>query len=94
MEAQIREKRKIIMSLQEALSDFKKGVVAKLTPEDAALMDQGAEDLIRSGILERAKKKGDVAPDFALPNPSGEMVALSTLLARGPVVVTFYRGVW
>lgn len=34
------------------------------------------------------------APDFELPNARGELVALSDLLACGPVVVTFYRGGW
>jgi hypothetical protein len=82
------------MSLQEALQEFKEGVLAQLDAKDVALMDQATEELIRSGIAEKAKKPGDRAPEFTLPNPSGEMVALSDLLVRGPVVVTFYRGTW
>jgi hypothetical protein len=82
------------MSLQEALQKFKEGVLTQLNPADVAMMDQATEELIRSGIAERAKKQGDGAPDFTLPNTSGEMVALSDLLARGPAVVTFYRGTW
>lgn len=82
------------MSLQEALQEFKEGVVAQLDPEDVAKMDRATEELIRSGIAEEAKKKGGSAPDFTLPNPSGEMVTLSRLLDQGPVVVTFYRGTW
>jgi hypothetical protein len=82
------------MSLREALQDYKKGVVARLPAEDVALMDKATEDLIRSGIAVRAKKVGEVAPDFTLPNTSGEMVKLFALLARGSVVVTFYRGTW
>jgi hypothetical protein len=82
------------MSLQEALREFKEGVLAQLDAKDVALMDQATEDLIRSGIAEKAKKPGDRAPGFTLPNPNGEMVALSALLARGPMVVTFYRGNW
>jgi hypothetical protein len=82
------------MSLQEALREFKQGALAKLPPEDVALMDEATAALIRSGIVEKAKRKGDLAPDFTLPNTSGELVRLSDLLARGPVVVTFYRGTW
>jgi hypothetical protein len=82
------------MSLQEALQEFKNGVVARLPAEDVALMDKATEDLIRSGIAVRAKKVGEKAPDFTLPNTSGEMVKLFALLARGSVVVTFYRGTW
>ena len=82
------------MSLQEVLREFKKGVVSRLAAEDVALMDEGTLALIRSGILGKAKKVGDAAPDFSLPNTSGELVSLSGLLARGPAVVTFYRGAW
>jgi hypothetical protein len=34
------------------------------------------------------------APEFSLPDASGNTVALSELLAKGPVVVVFYRGYW
>jgi len=37
---------------------------------------------------------GDSAPSFTLPNPQGQPIALQQLLEDGPVVVTFYRGVW
>lgn len=82
------------MRLQEALQEFKKGVVTKLPAEYVALMDEATEALIRSGIAEKAKKVSEMAPDFTLPNTSGELVKLSDLLAQGPVVVTFYRGTW
>lgn len=35
-------------------------------------------------------KPGDVAPEFELPDETGMLVRLSSLLARGPVVVYFY----
>jgi peroxiredoxin len=37
---------------------------------------------------------GDAAPGFALPDAMGRETRLSDLLARGPVVLTFYRGSW
>ena len=37
---------------------------------------------------------GAVVPDFILPNAAGEPVQLAALLARGPVVLSFYRGEW
>ena len=37
---------------------------------------------------------GDRAPDFTLPNATGEPVRLAARLARGPVVLSFYRGEW
>ncbi|MBQ4797681.1 AhpC/TSA family protein [Pseudoalteromonas sp. MMG006] len=34
------------------------------------------------------------APNFELPNQHGQSVQLTELLAKGPVVITFYRGSW
>jgi len=62
------------MSLQEALQEFKEGVEAQLDPEDVAKMEEATEELIRSGIAEGAKKPGDRAPDFTLPDPNDEQV--------------------
>jgi hypothetical protein len=76
------------------LRKHKEEVLSRLDAEDVATMAQATEALVRSGIAERTKKIGDRAPDFTLPNTSGELVHLAELLARGPVVVTFYRGVW
>ena len=35
-----------------------------------------------------------IAPSFELPNQHGQSVQLTELLAKGHVVVTFYRGSW
>ena len=80
--------------MQETLSQFKAGVLSRISAPDAAVMANATEDLIRSGIVERARKIGDQAPDFTLPDATGEPVRLADLLGRGPVVVTFYRGTW
>ena len=53
-------------------------------------------------ILEQKKFKtgenalglGSRAPEFNLPNATGENISLSGLLSQGPVVLTFYRGSW
>lgn len=37
---------------------------------------------------------GAAAPPFALPDQSGRPVSLAGELARGPVVLVFYRGYW
>lgn len=41
-----------------------------------------------------ALKLGQTAPRFELPNQQGKSTSLSDLLAKGPLVVTFYRGSW
>ena len=39
-------------------------------------------------------KAGDRAPSFTLTDPEGQPVSSDTLLERGPLVISFYRGVW
>ena len=37
---------------------------------------------------------GDVIPAFSLPNTSGVSVSSTVLLEPGPLIITFYRGIW
>jgi peroxiredoxin len=37
---------------------------------------------------------GDPLPAFALAETEGKTVTAADLTARGPVVITFYRGDW
>lgn len=41
-----------------------------------------------------ALKVGEKAPNFELPNAEGKLVSLKSLLEKGPLVITFYRGDW
>ena len=50
--------------------------------------------LSASGAAEQALTEGDQAPDFTLPDAFGTPVTLSGLLQLGPVILTFFRGVW
>ena len=63
-------------------------------PEVVAVMHRVTDELIASGQAKRALKAGDQAPEFALPDPDGNLVSSKALLAKGPLVLTFYRGVW
>ena len=82
------------MSLQSQLNVLKAQFEEKAQPDALAVMHRATEELRRSGILEHVLKVGDKAPDFALPDGNGTIVNSKSLLARGPLVVTFYRGVW
>ena len=59
-----------------------------------AVMNAGTEALRASGILDRLPRVGDRAPLFARPGVAGTTVRLKTLLKRGPVVLSFFRGRW
>lgn len=83
------------MSLQEKLDAFKAEVESGKIPGFAVdALHKGTDELIASGQAERAKKVGEQAPLFTLDDADGRAVALADLLASGPVVLTFYRGVW
>ena len=83
------------MSLQDKLDAFKSDFEGKKAPREVvAVMHKATADLIASGQAERTLKVGARAPIFALPNAQGELVRSTDLLARGPLVLTFYRGIW
>jgi peroxiredoxin len=87
------------MSLQDRLdafrADFEAGRALRKPSKDMLeKMHRATAELIESGQAERAKKRGDVAPGFALSDAQGVTVSSQDLLADGPLVVSFYRGVW
>ena len=82
------------MGLQDRLNEYKKSFLEKAPPEGVAVMQRATEDLKKSGILDKVLRAGTSAPDFSLPDENGHTVALKGLLAQGPVVIGFYRGLW
>jgi peroxiredoxin len=83
------------MSLQDRLDAFKADFEdTKAPPEAVAAFHRATAELIASGQAERTLKAGDRAPAFTLPDADGVAVSSTDLLARGPLVLTFYRGVW
>lgn len=87
------------MSLQARLDAFKADFRAGRPPYNAPafvhpIMERATEELIASGAADRALQLGDLAPSFTLHDPNGHPVASSDPLARGPLVISFYRGVW
>ena len=82
------------MTLQEKLDTMREASKARIPPEARAIMQRSVDDLRASGIMNRITRAGEPAPDFTLPNASGRQVGLKELLARGPVVLSFYRGRW
>lgn len=57
-------------------------------------IDAANRRLAESGLAERALRIGQRAPEFVLPDASGRNVESGSLLARGPLVISFYRGAW
>lgn len=83
------------MSLQEKLDAFKADFEGKKAPKQAVeIMHRATAELIASGQAGHVLKAGALAPGFTLMEADDGPVASSDLLARGPLVLSFYRGVW
>jgi peroxiredoxin len=82
------------MSLKAELDVFRADFAAKIPLKIRRAAARAYMELAASGILERALRAGDKVPDFQLPDVHGRCVRLNNLLAKGRVVLSFYRGGW
>lgn len=82
------------MSLKEKIDAYKEGFKAKAPESAQEIMRRATEDLQNSPQMLNTVNVGDMAPDFTLKNTENVDVALGDLLARGPLVLGFYRGRW
>lgn len=80
--------------LQEELNKIKQNFEANADTSVIELYDNGVNNVAQSGILDQAKNVGDKAPNFKLNNALGNNVELKDYLAKGNVVLTWYRGGW
>ena len=81
------------MSLKEQLAEYRAGWFKRVPAERQAVMERHIKEL-RNGLAKTALQAGDRAPPVALANAKGALVDIESLLSRGPVIVTFYRGGW
>lgn len=81
-------------TLAQALKEQNEANRAHIPEAQLAVMDGATAALESSGLAQRSLAVGALAPDFALPDATGRRVALTSLLAEGPVVLSFYRGGW
>jgi peroxiredoxin len=87
------------MTLQAKLdafkADFKGGKAPYFAPPEIhPIMERATAELVASGQAERALKAGDRAPVFTLNDPEGHPISSAELLTKGPLIISFYRGVW
>lgn len=81
-------------TLQSKLDAFKAGFVSKVPADVLEVMGRATEELRASGQAARAVQPGAPLPAFSLPNQGGEIVRSEALLARGPLVLSYFRGAW
>ena len=81
-------------TLEEQLDARKAKFVEGAPPERVAVAENAISEVADSGVLDKAINLGDKAPDFTLPDALGNSVSLYDELAKGPVILTWYRGSW
>ena len=83
-----------IMSLKAQIDAYNVQKEANLPADVLALMNTTNEELIAQHVRDNALQVGQKVANFSLANHRGDTVALTDLLAKGPVIVSFYRGGW
>ncbi|MFT6506427.1 MAG: peroxiredoxin [Colwellia sp.] len=83
-----------IMSLKAQIDAYNVQKEAKLPADVLALMNTTNEELIAQHVRDNALQVGQKVANFSLANHCGDTVALTDLLAKGPVIISFYRGGW
>jgi peroxiredoxin len=68
--------------------------VRALSSEFATAVDRFVARLQTTGAGADAPKVGEPMPPFLLPDETGQLVRLESLLGNGPLVIAFHRGHW
>jgi hypothetical protein len=66
----------------------------RITPDELKIMHRVTADQRASGFQARMPKPGQPGPAFTLANQDGMEVSSAALVARGPLVMSFFRGRW
>ena len=80
--------------LSSQLDAFLDGLLGRLDPASAEVLRRSEAETAAHWASTAHIGKGDLAPDFSLLDQNGTQVTLSEQLAKGPVVLSFYRGGW
>ncbi|MGA7544268.1 MAG: peroxiredoxin-like family protein [Methyloceanibacter sp.] len=66
----------------------------KLLPELEATYDQLVERIGANRAEEKVPAVGEAMPEFCMTDSEGHLVDLASMLATGPLVISFNRGPW
>lgn len=82
------------MSLQSKLDAFKAQFVKKAPAQALDMMARSTLTLRESGVLASAIQVGQKVEDVTLSNQDQKPISLSEVTADGPVILSFFRGIW
>ncbi len=82
------------MGLTEQLNDLKQQLGQEIPSEILEEIGQFMQGLSQSGIEKTGCQVGDKIPSFSLPGVKEQLVSSEAILEKGPMVLSFYRGIW
>lgn len=82
------------MALKEQLDTIREGSAKRIPPDKQMVMKKATEDLRNSPVMGGILKVGDKMPAFSGMAQDGRTITSGDLLARGPIVASFFRGHW
>lgn len=82
------------MPLKDKLDAIRDASSKRIPPDRQAIMHRTTADLRASGILNRIIKVGQPMPAFAGQAHDGRALSSAALLAKGPLMLSFFRGHW
>jgi peroxiredoxin len=80
--------------LTKTLNQVRNELLAGLSDTDREAYTHLVDWLRKTNVASRALQIGDTAPDFLLPDAHGRLHSSEQFRAKGPLVVSFYRGGW
>lgn len=82
------------MVLEDELAAQRARSHARWSPQERSVREDAVAAVARSGLVDGALGVGQRIPPITLPDATGRVVQVETLLRQGPVVISFYRGGW
>jgi len=82
------------MSLATDLATFKAAGNPRMPTEHSHAISMSIDDFVQAWDPANAIDVGQPFPDFSLSDATGKQVSMRELLAKGPVLISFYRGGW
>jgi len=80
--------------LADRIATFDAQLATQAPPEVLQAVQAAIAEVVGNGAGRGVLRAGSIAPPFRLPDARGGEVSLHDQLARGPVVLAFYRGAW
>lgn len=81
-------------SLREQLAERKQLIAQYVPKETQAIHERVVSELRQQGLATRVLPVGVEAPSFELSDHNARLVSSSSLLAKGRLVICFFRGRW